>query len=147
MFDRQCAFEAEVLSAITAGRWPERCDAELRAHVTSCGICGDLATVASAIAEDGASAMRNAPIPSSGAVWWRVQRRTQLEAARNAKRAITFVEAATLLATIAGVIFLLGGFSLPNIDWSPVPLNTPLLLAAGMILLAAPFAVYYAVTD
>lgn len=147
MFSAECAREAEVLEAVTAGRWPETCDSELRAHAESCATCTDLATVATAIAEDASHAMHHAPIPSSGLVWWRVQRRTQMEATLNAKRAITFVEGATLAATAFAVLFILGGLSLLKFDWHAIPWNLPLITAAATILLLAPFAVYYAVTE
>ena len=150
MVDRECIREAELLEAITAGRWPDGC-AELRAHASSCATCADLATVASAIAEDAAAAMRRAPIPTSGLVWWRMQRRMQMEAARTATRAITFVEAATLAATVFAVLFILGGASLLKLNWtalaSHVTLSTPLLAAAATILIVAPVAIYYAVAE
>jgi hypothetical protein len=140
-----CTREAEILDAITAGRWAH--SAELRAHASSCATCADLATVASAIVEDAAAAMRRAPIPGSGLVWWRMQRRMQLEATRNVKRAVTFVEALTLAATAFAVLFILGGLSLLKFDWRVLPWNVPLLAAAATILALAPFAVYYAVTE
>jgi hypothetical protein len=145
MNQSDCTREAEILDAITAGRWAH-CT-ELRAHASTCATCADLATVASAIAEDAAAAMRRAPIPGSGLVWWRMQRRVQLEAARNVKRAVTFVEALTLAATAFAVLFILGGLSLLKFDWRVLPWNVPLLAAAAMILALAPFAVYYAVTE
>jgi hypothetical protein len=147
MLDSECIREAEVLEAVAAGRWPEACDDELRTHASSCAVCAELAAVASFIAEDSAAAMRQAPIPSSGLLWWRMQRRVQMEAARHARRAITFVETATLAATAFLVLFILGGLSLLDFNWSALPWNVPLLAAAAMILLLAPFAVYYAVTD
>jgi hypothetical protein len=147
MFSSECAREAELLEAITAGRWPENCADELRSHAASCPTCADLATVASAIAEDANAAMRRAPVPSSGLMWWRMQRRMQMEAAQNAKRAITFVEAGTLAATAFLVLFVLGGLSLLKFDWHAIPWNLPLIAAAATILLLAPIAVYYAVTD
>lgn len=142
-----CPREAEVLDAITAGRWPDGCGDALRAHTASCAICGTLASVATAIAEDAADAMRRAPIPTSGAVWWRMQRRMQMEAAQKASRAITFVELATLAATICAVLFLLGGLSLLKIEWHALPLSMPMAAAAGMLLLSVPVAVYYAIAD
>jgi hypothetical protein len=145
MNQSDCTCEAEILDAITAGRWPH--STELRTHASTCATCADLATVASAIAEDAAAAMRRAPIPGSGLVWWRMQRRLQLEAARNVKRAVTFVEALTLAATAFAVLFILGGLSLLKFDWRVLPWNVPLLAAAAMILALAPFAVYYAVTE
>jgi plasmid maintenance system antidote protein VapI len=140
-----CTREAEILDAITVGRWAH--STELRAHASTCATCADLVTVASAITEDVAAAMRRAPIPGSGLIWWRMQRRVQLEAARNVKRAVTFVEALTLAATAFAVLFILGGLSLLKFDWRVLPWNVPLLAAAAMILALAPFAVYYAVTE
>jgi hypothetical protein len=145
MNQSDCTRETEILDAITTGRWPH--SAELRTHAATCATCADLATVASAIAEDAAAAIRRAPIPGSGLVWWRMQRRVQLEATRNVKRAVTFVEALTLAATAFAVLFILGGLSLLKFDWRVLPWNGPLLAAAAMILALAPFAVYYAVTE
>ena len=150
MVERECTREADVLDAITAGRWPDGC-AELHAHASTCATCADLATVASAIAEDAAAAMRRAPIPSSGLTWWRMQRRMQMEAARTATRAITFVEAATLAATVFAVLFILGGASLLRFNWTAlmphVSLSVPLLAAVATVLILAPIAVYYAVAE
>ena len=48
----ECSREQDVLDAITTGRWPGRCDAELRDHVEFCGICQDVAAVFSAISAE-----------------------------------------------------------------------------------------------
>jgi hypothetical protein len=153
MTELDCTREAEILDAITAGRWPESCDTELREHAARCATCADLASVASAIAEEASFATRTAPVPSSGLVWWRMQRRVQLESAQHAQRAVSFVQIATLAASAIGVLLILGGITLLK-DWNEwlvalsVPQwNVPLLVAAATCLLLAPFAVYYAIAE
>ena len=44
-----CCREDDVLDALTSGRWPDRADDELRAHVAACAICADVVEVASAV--------------------------------------------------------------------------------------------------
>ena len=153
MTDLDCTREAEVLEVITAAHWPDGCDAELRAHTMECTNCGDLAAVASAIAEEAARAMRHAPVPSSGLMWWRMQRRVKAETAESAQRAVSIVQVATLAATAFAVLLILGGLSLLK-DWNRwLPaLTAPhwsatLIVAAATCLLLTPFAVYYAVTE
>ena len=149
-----CAREAEILDAITAGRWAEGCDAELHAHASACAICADLATVASAIAEDAAAATRSASIPSSGLVWWRMQRRMQTESTQNASRTVSLVQVGTLAATFLAVLLLLGGASLLK-DWNHWLLallaspqwHLPLAVAALTCVLLAPVAVYFALAE
>ena len=46
-----CPHEQDVLELATLGRWPSAADRTLRDHVASCGICGDLAHVASVLAD------------------------------------------------------------------------------------------------
>jgi predicted anti-sigma-YlaC factor YlaD len=153
MTEVDCTREAEILEAITTGRWAQGGDAELRAHAKECPACADLASVASAIAEESAVAMRQAHVPSSGLVWWRMQRRVQAESAENAKRAVSIVQVATLAATAFAVLVILGGLSLLKnwnqwmVTFTAPQWNMPLILAAATCLLLAPFAVYYAVTE
>src|SRR5207237_7087672 len=90
-------------------RWPDACDAELRAHVDACASCRELALVAGNVLTDANAAMREASIPSSGAMWWRIQRRTHAEAARSASRLITFVQIGSIAAVAIVAIALLGG--------------------------------------
>ena len=87
-----CCREDDVLDALTSGRWPDRADDELRAHVATCAICADVVEVASAVLEvrdDEPGEMR---IPSSAVMWWRAQMRARQEAAREAARPITVAQ-------------------------------------------------------
>ena len=97
----ECQYEPDVLTMVYTGQWPERAPAELRAHVDTCALCADLATVSLAI--DEANAAPHVPaLPSSGIVWWRAQLRARQEAAQQVVRPITVAQAA-FLAVVGGV--------------------------------------------
>ena len=94
----ECQYEAEVLEAVVQGRWPERVDAELRAHGEGCAICSDVVAIAGAI-DDGRAAMAaGVAIPDSGRVWWLAQRRARLEAAEAAARPVMAVQGVALIS-------------------------------------------------
>ena len=76
-------------SAVLQSRWPERVDAELRAHVDDCGICADVVAIAGAIDDDREQMRARAVVPDSGRVWWLAQVRARREAAKAAGRPIT----------------------------------------------------------
>jgi len=84
----ECEFESEVLAAVLESRWPARTDAALVTHVAGCAICGDIVTIAGAIAGSRDQVSSPAVIPDSGRVWWVAQRRARLEAAEIAARSI-----------------------------------------------------------
>jgi hypothetical protein len=67
-----CTREQEALDLVRAGRWPEGCDDELRAHVATCVHCSESVPIASLLTADYHAAVRTAPVPTSGLVWWRV---------------------------------------------------------------------------
>lgn len=156
-----CPREPEVLDTMTAGRWSFA--DELQAHAASCPVCGDLAAVAGAFAEEMQAEMRTADVPPSGLVWWRAQRRAREEAARTAARAITFVQTASILGAIAAALTLLGGVGAMSKSWRAWFANFsdalyfggvtipawifPLLLAFAVTLALAPFALYFAVRE
>jgi hypothetical protein len=85
----ECEFESEVLSATLQSRWPDRVDAQLRAHVAECAICSDVVVIAGAIDDAREEAYARAVVPDSGRVWWRAQLRARREAAQTAGRPIT----------------------------------------------------------
>jgi hypothetical protein len=89
-----CPFESEVLAAVVESRWPERANAELRAHVQSCEICCDVAAAACAIGESRDLLRASAVLPDSGRVWWLAQTRARREAMQAAGRPITAVQLA-----------------------------------------------------
>ncbi len=106
MIATECDREPEVIDAVRSGRWPERCDGELRSHVSECAICTDIVAVAHALQEEHEFARREARIPPAGRIWWRAEMRARQEAARRATQPITVVQGLTG-ACAAGLIFAL----------------------------------------
>ena len=162
----ECDREQDVLDALTAGRWPARCDEDLRAHVSACAVCRDLADVAAALAEDRDAASCDAQVPSAGVVWWRAQLRAREDAARAAGRPVAFVQgvAASVAAWLAVALFraipagfaaewrawlanVLPGFTMADV--SRVTAAGPLVVfvIVGAWLLLAPIAIYFAFGD
>jgi hypothetical protein len=155
----ECEFEAEVLAATLQSRWPERVDADLRAHVAACTICSDVAAIAGAV-DDAREEMRAAVIvPDSGRVWWLAQLRARREAAEAAGRPITAVQ----VIAFACAVGLLGACFGATSTWfqaalgrmsssvAALPSATALLaghgvlvLAVAAVLFAVPTAVYLA---
>jgi hypothetical protein len=103
----ECPFESDVLCAVLQSRWPNRVDAELKAHAEHCEICSDVATVAAAIecAREETVAEVNIPhsLPESGSVWWKAQMRARREAIETAAKPITAVQIVAFAAAM--VIF------------------------------------------
>jgi hypothetical protein len=87
-----CPREGDVFEAIAFGRWGDRREPELAAHVAGCAICRDLAEVASALHHDRESACREAHPPTAGMVWWRATIRARAEAAHTAMQPITVLQ-------------------------------------------------------
>jgi hypothetical protein len=103
----ECVHEQDVLDAAATGRWPNRVDADLRAHVASCAICADLAEIAPLFAADRDAAWQEADVPSASAMWWRAQMRARREAAEKVARPMVLVQRAAL--AYAGVaLFAMG---------------------------------------
>lgn len=150
MARRGCAREAELLDAIGAGRWPERCEAELSSHVARCAECSETAVVAVALFDERRVAARDASVPSSGLVWWRMQMRARREAAVRAEKTLSFAHAVLvagacgIAAAILGGAWLAGALALP-----PLPFSWTWIagLAGAASLVLAPVAVWLAVTE
>ena len=166
----ECEHEADVLSAVMQSRWPERADADLRAHVKTCEICSDVAAVSGAIEcareESAAHAAVPDTLPDSGRVWWKAQMRARREAIETASRPITAIH----IAAFAVALVLMGACIGATSSWFQsglkwtwaeiagfdpktfIPYATGLiashgLLAAAMVamVLIVPVAVYLAV--
>ena len=168
MNQTECARETDVVDAVTSGRWPERADAGLRAHVAGCAICADVAEVARALQEDHETAWREARIPSSARVWWRAEMRARQEAARKAAQPMAVVTAAAaacgggvliafvvlLWPALRGLLTALDVSSLASLgslgSLGSLSGNLPVLglvLAIGSLLLIAPIAIYFVFSD
>jgi hypothetical protein len=153
-----CPRESEIYDAIAAARWPDACEEELRAHASSCAGCADLVLITTSMAGDGYGDIAAAHVPTSGVVWWRIQRREREEAARAASRTITILQASSIAAAIALALTILGGVSAMNdsvrswfshalqltgtLQWDLVFLG-----AVVMTLALAPVALYFAFSE
>ena len=113
MKDYFCEQESAVLEAVESGRWPQGCDAELRAHVAQCATCGDVVLVARILQQEKRRAEVEAPLPAAGLVWWKAQLRARREAAARAAEPIAWVERA---AGLFGVVSLVA-LALWRWDW------------------------------
>ena len=165
----QCQFEQELLDAVAARRWPNRADAQLRAHVAQCALCSDVAEIAGAFFEDRECARAEAVVPPASAMWWRAQIRAREEAARVAARPLLIVQAvATAVAAmvaialapaastwVRGSLTTLGGsefWALPrdvSFSWilSAAAYTTLPLIAVGVWVVLAPVVVYLALDE
>ena len=70
-----CSCEKEVAELLRLGQWPAACPPELRAHLSACRSCGDLALVTHSFQCARAEAAGAARIGTPGALWWRAQLR------------------------------------------------------------------------
>jgi len=154
-----CEFESDVLAAALQSRWPDRVDADLRAHVARCTICSDVVAIASAL-DDAREEMRaSAVVPDSGRVWWLAQLRARREAAEAAGRPITAVQ----VIAFACAVGLLGACFGATSTWFQAALewmvssvaalpsaaalvagHGALVLGAAAVLFVVPTAVYLA---
>ncbi|HEX7150393.1 MAG TPA: hypothetical protein VF618_02820 [Thermoanaerobaculia bacterium] len=138
-----CHREDELLDALQRGF----IGAELDAHAASCPSCNELRLVAGAFLDDNAHAMAEAPVPSSGAMWWRMQVRQRQENVSKARRSLLIGQGATLAIALALVVAFFGGdLAVAARDMvATIRLSTPLLLAAATSLLLAPIAGWVAI--
>jgi hypothetical protein len=163
-----CEYEQDVLDAVGSGRWPGRCNEELRGHVSACAVCSDLAEVAAAVVDDRDAAWSEARVPSAGIVWWRAQLRAREEAARAAGRPVAFIQgvaasvALWLIVSLVRalpadylaewrtwVIGALPSFSVTMADVAHVTATVPLVvfILVAVWLVLAPVAIYFAAAD
>jgi len=86
-----CSYEDDVLTAVNTGRWPDRVDDDLTAHVASCELCRELVAIAPLFAEAAATPQR--ALPDASVVWLRSQMHAREEATRLAERPISVSQA------------------------------------------------------
>jgi hypothetical protein len=108
----ECPREAELLESLLAA-WPDGCADGLRTHAEACASCGALLAVALPLRDEHVASVREAPVPSSAVMWWRLQMRARREATGRALRPIAAVQAVTL-ACAAGVLAAVIGQVVPQ---------------------------------
>ena len=172
----ECPREQDVINAIVTGRWPERCDESLCAHVAECAVCKELVEVTSMMRLDRDGLHEEMSLPSAGQVWWRAAIRARLEASQRVERPLSWIFGISM-ASAAGLaiaavqllwspVQLAWGTSSPGtwLTWFGIgefarllptlkdlaPLTTVgvfVLLCAAACLLLAPLALYFVLSD
>ena len=140
-----CRYETDVLAAVADGSWDHATD-ELKAHVTTCRTCSDLALVSQLLKTDHAAVVARADVPSAGQVWWRAQMRARAEAAEAAARPL-FVAQALACAAVVGLLVALVTWLWPAGGWhfvatAPSELSLTTWVAIGAWVVIAPVALY-----
>lgn len=130
-----CEHEAELVAALGRGF----VGPDLEAHVRECAACAELHTVASAFLDERADAIAEAPVPSSGTMWWRMRIRQRHEAAARVQRSLLVGQTTTLALALGLLLALFGGEVIAGVRELAVTvrLSTPLLIAVASLGLGA----------
>jgi hypothetical protein len=75
-----CVHEKELTALLALGHYPHACPPDLRAHVSACRSCSELALVTRAFQTARAQTAAAANLASPGLLWWRAQLRRRNEA-------------------------------------------------------------------
>ena len=105
MTPRSCPHEADVLDLVAIEQWPQRADAALRAHVAECEMCAELASIATAVREWGAS-VAVPKTPDAAVVWRRAQVKARSEAARSASKPLWVAQGFALVALVIALVWV-----------------------------------------
>lgn len=138
-----CDREDELLDALGQGF----IGPELDAHATSCPSCSELRMVAGALLDERVEAIMEAPVPSGGTMWWRLQMRHRQDLQASARRSLLIGQALTLAIAIVLMVSFVGvdvaaGF---RETLAAIRASTPLLYALAMSVLLAPIAGWVAI--
>jgi hypothetical protein len=138
----RCGREDELLDALGNGF----VSGELEAHVARCAACSELRLVAGALLGDRTDAMREAAVPSSASMWWRMQMRYRQDVATATTRSLLIGQALTLALAVGLMALIFGGQVTGAVRHLATSINvsTPILLAIATTIVAAPFAGYVA---
>jgi hypothetical protein len=139
----RCQREDELLDALGRGYIPP----ELAGHIAACASCAELQLVAGALLDERIEAMAEAPVPSAGTMWWRMQVRHRHDVQAAARRSLLVGQAATLLIALVLVASFFGAELTVGLREviTAVRLSTPLMIAVGAWLLLAPIAGWVAI--
>lgn len=124
MSTRTCPHETDVLDLVAVDQWPQRADASLQAHVASCALCADVASVATAVREwgdaDAAPRMADASL-----VWHRAQVKARANAARAASKPVWVAQGFALIALIVALVWIGPSASWYASVWQSVSNSVP----------------------
>ncbi len=143
MSRRLCQREDELLDALGRGFLGN----EIEEHIASCDSCSELHLVASTLLDDRSQSIAEAPIPTSGGMWWRIRLRQRHDAEGRARQSLMVGQAVTLTIAIVLVITFFGAdvvFAARGVIDS-IQLSTPLILVLALSLLLVPLAGWVAI--
>lgn len=102
----ECRHELEVAALVRAGRWPDTCEPELRAHVASCADCREAVTIAELLLDADRGA--DVRVPSAAQMWWRLAVRARLEREQAAARPVVWLQGIAAACGVGVVLTVLG---------------------------------------
>ena len=120
----ECRREREVAALVRAGRWPDACDNELRAHVATCADCQDVVEITELLQQADSSA--NVRVPSAAQMWWRLAVRARLEREQAAARPVVWLQGLAAACGIGLAVAALG-------QEGPVLVDTAAALAGRVV--------------
>ena len=97
---RPCSREQEITGALKDGRWPQGCDAELRAHVDACRGCSDLVLVTQTFQKARHTSSEAAHLDSPDLVWWRIQLRRRNAAVKSVAKPLAVAQTFAVLVNV-----------------------------------------------
>lgn len=121
-----CSHERDVLDLVAIGQWPQRADAQLRAHVAQCAGCAEVAEIAVAVREWNEVALV-APVPDASIVWRRAQVKAREAAARTASKPVWVAQGFALVALVVALVWMGPGAGWYASLWSGVTAAVPAL--------------------
>jgi len=164
-----CTHEPAVVSAVLLGQWPHGCDDALVAHALECDVCREVASIATLIHDDSERSRYEVHVPASGQVWWRAAVRARLDSTQAATRPMTLLHGITAAVAVGVMLAVIGAawpMLVPVLErvWTTVAgyfpnadvasavanglrLSAMLGLIGAAILLLAPLALYFALSD
>ena len=165
----ECVQEAAVVNAVLCGHWPRGCDDALVAHAVDCEVCREVAAIATLMHDDADRSRYEVHVPASGQVWWRAAVRSRLESTQASVRPMTWLHGITAAAALGVLLAMMtaawpvlmpllervwmmaaGYFPSPDVAnavANGLRLSAMLGLIAAAVLVVAPLAVYFALSD
>ena len=112
-----CGHEKEVRDLIASGQWPAACLPELRAHVSDCRACGDLALVSEAFRRARAESVATARPVSPALLMWRAQLRRRNAAVERLGRPLLGAQIFAFVVVAVAALGFLGFEARSGDEW------------------------------
>lgn len=164
-----CTCEPAVVDAVLSRQWPDQCDEALVAHALACDVCREVASISTLLHDDAERSRYEVHVPASGQVWWRAAVRSRLESTHASVRPMTWLHGITAAAALGVLLAMMTAawpVLMPMLErvWtiavgyfpradvasavaSGLRLSAMLGLIAAAILVVAPVALYFALSD